>query len=373
MNLAEMLSYSDIHQLSHIANHYECECDGHSKKELIQSILTAMNRRGVLEQYIQSLGIEDIRFINSLLFDNRDSFSLEELIARAKQAKFNGETGKEINPREMIAKFKHHGWLFNGYSQQTKFLFQIPQDVKLKFFHALSRQFQTELHTIDNPPAYRDEQRLLLDDILVFLQFVYHNEIPLTAEGVMYKRTLQQILGLFAVSEEMVARAGWRFGYGRKFRDYPNRFSFIYDYCYYHNMIIESPDGLILTEYGQQQALGNKKEDLLEVYRFWLRLYKGPIEHLQSIVRWIERLTDTWVTVESLKMILCPLIKPYYYDTAESIFEQRIVSMMKHLGLCRIGATMEQQQVIQVTKLGSSVIHGTYVGEEETIIIPLDG
>ncbi len=62
MNLADMLSYADIHDLSRIARNYDCECDGHSKNDLIQSILSTVSRREVFERQVLGLTMEDIRF-----------------------------------------------------------------------------------------------------------------------------------------------------------------------------------------------------------------------------------------------------------------------------------------------------------------------
>ena len=76
----------------------------------------------------------------------------------------------------------------------------------------------------------------------------------------------------------------WRFGYGRMFKEYPNRFSFIYDYCYYHQLISEHD--LTLRINGGMVRHGlveGKKESLAEVYTFWLRLYKNPIPNIQSL------------------------------------------------------------------------------------------
>ncbi|MFC0214837.1 hypothetical protein ACFFK0_20730 [Paenibacillus chartarius] len=374
MNLADMLSYADIEQLSRIADTYECECNGHSKHELIQSILAKLGRRDIFDARVESLPLEDIRFLNSLLFDSRSSFSLEELVARVQQTRFvRSEKDEGWNPRDMIARFKQHGWLFNGYSQQTKYLFQVPNDLKKRFGDVLSKKFQAQLTYMDAEPAvYRDEQKLLADDITHFLSFVKGNEVALTDMGSMYKRTIGQVLDRMSVREEPIGKAAFRFGYGRMFKEYPNRFSLIYDYCFYNGLISENAGQLKVTEQGAERADSPIREDLSAVYRFWLKLYKNPIPNVQSIVQWVERLSRNWVTVDSLGAVLCPLIRPFYYDTSESIFEQRVVQMMMHLGLLRLGEDDRYGRVLQTTKLGSSIIQGTYVAEEDRIPLMIE-
>jgi hypothetical protein len=372
MNLADMLSFADIHDLSRIAGTYNCDCNGHSKNELIQSILATVSRRDVFERQVTGLSIEDIRFLNSLIFDKRGNFSIEELIARVQQSRFVKEEKDAWNPREMITRFKQHGWLFNGHSRDTRYLFQVPADLKRRFSDALTKQFQQHIEVTGEPGVYRDEQKLIIEDIRHFLHFVGDQEVILTAENYMYKRHLQQILERLSVKEEPVGRTAWRFGYGRMFKEYPNRFSFIYDYCYFKEWTAEHNQVLALSTKGKEWVQSNDQEDILQVYRFWLRLYKGAIPNLLSLAYWLEKLAPTWVTVASLKTALVPLIRPFYYDTAESILEQRVLQMMMHLGLIRIGEHEESGPVVQVTKLGRSVIQGVYIANEDLVVLPFD-
>jgi hypothetical protein len=372
MNLADMLSFADIGQLSRIANAYQCECDGHSKHELIQSILSRMNRKDIFEQKLEHLSMEDIRFMNTFLFDSREAFSLEELVARVKQTHFSEEQKKTLNPRETITKFKQMGWLFNGYSQHTKYLFQMPKDLKRRFSEVLSKRFNNLIIQTDEPNAYRDEQKIIVQDIQNFLHHVYHNSVPITVDGTMYKRNVHQILDTFAVQEETVTKGGWRFGYGRKFKEYPNRFSLIYDYCYFQGLIEEGKTELSLTEKGEQTVISQQKQDIREVYRFWVRLYKNAVPNIQSLIHWIDMLCRNWATVESAKSTLVSFIRPFYYDTPDSIIEQRIFQMMLHLGLIRMGELDGQGPVLKVSRFGSDVIHGIYVPEEDKIDIPID-
>lgn len=376
MNLADMLAYADIHELSRIAKHYRCECSTHSKNELIQSILSAINRKEVFESTVHSMSIEDIRFVNTFLFDQRDAFSLEELLAWARQTQYEDRTDhkqdekEHMNPRETISKFKQYGWLFNGYSHQTKYLFTIPRDLRRRIGDSIGKHLMTRIEATGEPSVYREEHDLFLTDIRQFLEYVRNHEVLLTADGFIYKRQLQQILQFLQVTEQPVSRGGWRFGYGRKFKEYPSRFSLLYDYCYYNQYIVEEKEQLLLTDHGLKSLLSSRQESPMDVYRFWLRLYKGAVGNIQAIVQWISRLTQQWASVESLKSTLCPFIKPYYYDTPPSILEQRLLQMMMHLGLLRTGSHPSFGDVVQMTDLGKSVVHGTYVDERDFIQLP---
>lgn len=363
MNLADMLSYSDIAQLSNIAKHYDCDCNQNSKRELIQSILLKINQREVYEQMVAQMSIEELRFLNSLIFEKSNAtFSLEELVARAKLTRFTDEHEANWNPRDVIAKFKQRGWLFNGYSSDTKYLFLLPQDLMKTFSELLADRLRKSIIVSHEPTVYRDEQSLIHEDIIQFLNFLLSGSISLTVEGYMYKQALTQLLNRMAVREDIGQQDVWRFGYGRRFKRYPNRFSFIYDYCYYKRYIVEQNDQLSLTDKGRERLEETHMEQLASLFHYYVKLYSKPIRNLTSFAHWIRQLARHWVTVTSVKEALIPLIKPYYYDSPEMIFEKRIIQMMMHLGLIRIGHHEGDGYVMQMTDQGNHVMNETDEG-----------
>lgn len=380
MRLAEMLSYSDIQSLTRIANHYGCDSSSNSKNTLIQAILNAVNKRETVERTLRELSPADLRFLNSFLFEPSGSFTLEDLIARVLQVQSSSmppqpdELNKQtrVKPRQLVTEYIKRGWLFNGVHANTKYLFQFPQDLKQKFSQMLQKQFEQQLQYNAEPAVYREEHLLILEDISLFMQFVDAEVIPLTADGVLHKRQLQQALNQLHIEEELPEKAAWRFGYGRKFKFYPQRFSFLYDYCYFNGYISEAKDRLTLTDTGKEKIQNGIQEELIEVYRFWLRLYKTPIYNINTLVHWIDKLAQRWVSVKSLTAVLAPFIKRYYYDRAEDVLVKRILLMMHHLGLIRISGTesialLHPDVLIQMSPRGSPVIRGTYVTDREAI------
>ncbi|WP_289355815.1 hypothetical protein [Paenibacillus sp. S-12] len=382
MNLADMLSYADINQLTRIAQRYGCVCNEHSKHELIQSILSALGRRDVFEQHVSEMTLEELRFLNSILFDRRASFSLEELIARVQQTRFDldSDGGEKQahnaapmpHPRDTISKFKHSGWLFNGCSHQTKYLFQVPSDLKLRLIDVLRQSFAMHLTETDTPTSYRDEDGRMAEDVLHLLKFIENGNVMLNAEGVMYKKTQQQLLDYFAVQEAPIARGEWRFGYGRRFHDYPNRMSLLYDYAFYQGWLEEGDGRLSCTPKGLERVASGGVESSASLYRFWLKLYKNAIPNLLSIVHWIQLCTKQWTTLDSLERALLPFVRPFFFDTPQSVFRQRIIMMLVHLGVIRFGEDEQYGSVIQTTRRGQLIIDSVYVAHEDKIQLEVD-
>lgn len=378
MNLADMLSYADINQLTRIAQRYGCVCNEHSKNELIQSILSVLGRRDVFEEQISSMTLEELRFLNSILFDKRSSFSLEELIARVQQTQFdrNGESTEKtfpvMHPRDTISKFKHSGWLFNGCSHQTKYLFQVPSDLRMRFIEVLRQSFAAHLKEVDIPSSYRDEEGRMGEDMLQLLQFVRNRNIFLNAEGVMYKRTQQQLLAYFAVQEATVTRGEWRFGYGRRFHDYPSRMSLLYDYAFFQGWLEEGEGRLSCTAKGIERLERGEIEPTTSLYQFWIKLYKNAIPNLLSLVHWIQLCTNRWTILESLERALLPFVRPFFFDTSQSVFRQRIIMMLVHLGVIRFGEDDQYGQVVQTTRRGKLLVESVHVAHEDKIQLDVD-
>lgn len=356
MNLADMLTYADIGILTQIAKHYECSCNANSKLELIQSILGKMGRREYMEEHLDQIEIEDLRFLNTLLFDGRREFSLEELVACARQANFSEEDKQREKPRELISRFRQRGWLFNGTTSHNRYLFHLPDDLKSRFRTKLEHHVRSEVEKAQAPEIYREEPTLAAEDLSLFLEYVQRHDIPLNSEGAMYRRNQAQLMEKLHVEEPLLGKSGWRFGYGRSFNIYPDRLSLLYDYAYNKKWIIAQNGSLEITASGAQMIAEDRREPLMQLIRFWLRLYRGPIPNLLSLIYWIDRGSTEWVTVSSLYQSLEKFIKPFYYDTSVAIFQERILKMMLHLGMLRIGEDNFQNRLVRMTPIGRAYV-----------------
>ncbi|KOR88796.1 hypothetical protein [Paenibacillus solani] len=364
MNLADMLTYADIGQLSNIANHYGCDAKRNSKHDLIQSILSKLGRREFFAEQVRALSPADLRFLNHLAFDTRTGYSLEELTAAIRRTADSEEGDKPAplkkqpasqaeSPRDVVARYRRSGWLFNGFTHSTKYLFQVPSDLKERFREVLrERLFQTLERLPDDPEVYRDEQGLATEDLLLILRYIGKHEVELNQEGFMYRRNQQQLLSTLHITEPLIAKGAWRFGYGRSCIEYPDRLALLYDYAYAKKWVSENNARLSLSEGGAALLEQGNQVGVIQIFRFWLRLYKGAIPNLTSLVYWISQCARDWVTAASLYESLGWLIRPYYYDNPQSIMEIRIIRMLMHLGMLRIGESHSRGTSYKMTALG---------------------
>lgn len=362
MNLAEMLLYADIEHLNRIAKRYNCTCNFHSKNELIQSILTSFHRQSTYDLATEEMSDEIYRFLQLLIFDNRNDYSKEELLAKAKQS-LHSES--DMTDRMIFIEALQRGWIFPGIMQKNKFLFSVPTDVRTSLSKRIGEYNREQyIHKASIPEYYRDEGTLLIDDFVTFLQFLTKDIIQLTSDGQIYKRHQLLLFDKFTTKENPIEKGGWRFGFGYRYPQYPDRFSLLYDYAI-HNRLISEGDGTALT---LTDAGLNKLETYIplfegrEFYRFWIRLYRRPIPHLQYIVNILHAtIGSDWVTVDSAKSVVLPWLTEYYYESVDSLFENRIIQMLYYLGVIKKGKYRDKE-VISFTNNGQQWIRG--VSEE---------
>ncbi|MGB0088264.1 MAG: hypothetical protein WBP80_02090 [Planifilum fulgidum] len=360
MNIAELLTYTDIDQLNRIRRTYGFEGSVHSKNELIRTLLFHLGGRRELSEQIRSCDAVQNRFLQLVFFDLRDVFSMEELLGKAKAA-FGQEEG---DLRSLILWLLKRGWLFPGVTPRTRHLYQVPGDLKEKINRLFAEEYLED--AVEEPVVYRDEQGMLARDLHRFLSFVMHNDVPLTAEGAIYRQHQRKLFKSFIVPEKPVDKKGWRFGFGRRYHLYPDRFSLIYDYAYYQGYITEEETGWIrLTEKGAGKILNDETESSQEIYRFWLRLYRKPVPHLPVVVRWIDLLArGRWTSVGVISKAVADWIESYYYETEETLL-RRILKMMMHLGVVRMGEGADGKELVSVTEEGHALITGVSGFSEE--------
>lgn len=342
MNLAEIMVYTDIRQLHQIAQHYGLTCDVHSKNELITTLLMNVKQKDTIVQEVEQLTPNETHFLLLLFFDKRSHYSMEDLLAKGGIATELVDEQRKEGVRKLIASALKRGWIFPAKGSATG-QFQVPNDLREPYVQALLNNWKQSRHQesqlTETVLAYRDEGVAACDDLLQILRFMESEPIPLTAEGGMYRRYQLQLFKFLTIHEEPLTPQKWRFGYGLHFDLYPDRFSLLYDYCYYQRWIRESTSHVEITERGVEQILKPQSEQTYyDLIRFWMRLYKRAIPNLPMLVQLIPFMSKgRWIAQAEIEQTLLQWVKPFYYDDSTNVLTNRVLKMMVHLGLLKVG------------------------------------
>jgi hypothetical protein len=347
MRLTELLNDSDISDLRNIAKYYECDCNPHSKNELIQGILYLLDHHVEAQFYINRLAPSHWQFLQLLLLDERLTYSLEEMESKARAACQLVDAPQ--TPRQIIQDAITYGWVFKQL-KKGMVQFRIAADWKEARLKDCLAIWQKNIKIRHEPLVYHDEDTLLLQDLKLFLKYIERKDAITTSNGVLYKRIQQELLKSFHVGEDPVDGRGWRFGYGRRFPDYPDRFALIYDFCYYHQFIREE-EFLKLTPLANMVWEANEDEMMFKLFAFWQKLYKKSIPNLPIAIRFIlEVARHDWVDGQDVIHTLKQWVKPFYYEDSETVVSKRIINMLHHLGYLQRGYTVDSSFSLHASK-----------------------
>ncbi|MXQ52584.1 hypothetical protein [Shimazuella alba] len=365
MRIAEWLTYTSIEQLRQLHRTYhENEMITHSKYDLIRSLLPKLGNKRNYQKQVEELTDIESRFLQLLVFDTSPAYTMEELLAKGRAALCQ----EEGEPRKLMAQAIGRGWLFQGYSHHTQYLYHVPTDTRKQMINCLLEPFRDEV-MIRPPRYYRDEEKQITRDLWNFLVYL-NKQIVRTAEGGgIYRNQLRQMMDTFSVSEELLSGKGPRFGFGRSYHLYPDRFSLIYDFTFYENYFTEDSDGYLRLV---ERNFGNISDTDMELimfklYRFWIRLYRRPIPNLPIILKWIGSLAHLgWFPVLTVKKVVSPWLSPFYYETVDSLFT-RLLKMLGHLGVLRIGEESTGEQFLTLTPTGVKIFSDVSAFQEKVI------
>lgn len=221
----------------------------------------------------------------------------------------------------VLTSLKQKGWIYeDDYNSLL-----LPQELKEYVHKIVINEWAEDCIIV---PQTKQQEYTVIQDLFEFMDIIEAKVIPLTKNKTIYKKELTNILSKLN-DKETFPSDQWRFGYGRHFNAYPDRFSLLYDFCYTQGWIVESEK----LEVGKEWATGQQlhvKELLDRIQRFYVRLYRRPIPQLPFVIELMKMSLKNGRAVEKQKLIerINGFVDPYYYDKPESIVEMRIINML---------------------------------------------
>jgi hypothetical protein len=368
LKLSECVGSADINVLRKIAKYHQFTCSLYSKHALIQEILFTFRFSDFVNGLIDRWYASFPTIYTRLCLSNRQEFSVEEI-----HAMFQMEKQKELGLKEAM----EQGLIFLATSEFGRACYVVPGEIldamRVRLIKNLKQQVAVNT---DGPLAYQDEEFALCRDVDVFLEYVTHHDVQLTTDGAIYKRYLQQILQLIEIEEALI-QDGWRFGYGRRIHDYPDRFALLYDFAYHNSLIQETEAGMLeILPAVEKWNLLLPEQKQRKLILFYMSVYRRAIPRLPEIMRVTLHLAEEWVESTSVLKAIRVLVNKFYYDEIEDVWRVRIVKMMMHLGLLKVGYDESQNTWFQIAKLGQQLLtnemitrSGEEVGGEQRILM----
>lgn len=348
MRLGECLNHASVPTLQRIARSLSVRCTLYSKLDILQSILEAWLDPETRQAFVQRWCAEWDEALRRVVLQPRHMFAREEMMSLL------APYGDGALDRALGS-----GWLFVHPDSATKFPFVVPLDVhEACQAHYVAGWRARVSRRVDDPPHMRDEEDAMLADLGTLIAYVRDHDVRLTTTGAMYKRNLEQLMQLFAV-EESLELPRWRFGYGKRTFAYPDRLALMYDFACDEGVLVEQ-DGRVEVDEGRWVAFASHPTvaRLRRLLRHYIAAYRGPIPRLPDVLRLIQRVGEGWLDLDSLYNVCLPYLNAFYYDSTEDVWRARIVKMLVHLGVARIGSDAPDSppRWFQTTELGQELL-----------------
>lgn len=355
MRLADCLNQSDITKLQKIAKRHALACPLYSKNTVLQEILSRFFEPHYVEQRVQFVSAPAQKALEQLVLDGRSTFVKEELTGLLKDVCGEVDTDRRA-VATVLTELIQEGFLFENTSSSSV-MYVCPEDVWKKLRESTYQNLQAKVQKAAiKPMIYRYDETAMARDAAVLLFFVAKQPIKLTQEGIIFKRFQQQIAQLFEVSEEPLASSGvWRFGYGRSYHDYPERFALLYDHLYEEGCLIEQEDGnLVVDATTCNTYLKQSDEDrAYQIFLYWIKTYRHAIKNIRRLLAQIAQMAaHEWVYAESMKAILQLQVRDFYYETAEQVYELRFLQMLVYTGAFMRGQGESGTVLYRLSKMG---------------------
>ncbi len=379
MRLSECLNQSDISRLRRIAVRQAISCSLYSKNALLQAILTSYSEPEHVPSRLQSISREALSAIQEIALDGRLCYAREELFAMLHRVTPAQEVSRdqENSTLPLLSELLEEGMVFELGSPSRR-TYVCPTDVWKRLSAITAKNLRdTVQRYVHEPAVYRFDGSAMARDAVTCLLFFARQDVKLTQDGIIFKRQQSQLLQLLEISEEpLPTQTGWRFGFGRRFHDYPERFALIYDHLCDEGCIVEDPQGQLGVDRDASAAYMTRTEDdrARALLRFYVRTYRGAIRTLARVVAKIGQLAARdWVYGESILHALGDLVTDYYYEPRASVYEWRVMQMLVCLGVLMKGQGENGAPVYKISAAGSLWLNhsqGLDPGETEQSMMP---
>lgn len=324
MNLMDVLLFQNQAELVKLLRDTQSSYNEHSKREMIEVLYPLLLNKENLNERFQQLTTPAKRIVLTICYDDKLFLSREELygiVPRVDNLAF----------LQLMKELTTSGFLFVYLNKN----YLIPRQLKKELINCFQRNIN-ENSLILPANNQTNNQLYIVNDLFSFIDIITERALPLTKNGLLYKKDFQQIIKLFHRKEALPSEQ-WRFGYGRRFSNYPDRFSLIYDYCFYRDWITEKDGNLAIGPKANELHDSRLTECMNGLVRYWLKLYRRPVPAIRLLYKiLIESLKEgEGLEQEFIIAELTPFVDEYYFDSKEDVIRKRFLNMLCSLDIIK--------------------------------------
>ncbi|WP_096434883.1 hypothetical protein [Alteribacter populi] len=324
MNVMEVLLSLPQKDLQNLLETMKVDSNVRSRQHCIELIIRSLSNHEERYNRYRRFSKGEQQLVTQMSFDLRDCvnrYELQGFLTPGERAGFSNT----------LRALENGGWFFKiGRDTWT-----MPEELKQRVRKWLLAIIEEERVII---PGDQDASLSIIDDLYTFMDCVEEKGFILTKQKTLRKNDLAKLQQSFTVRESLPEEQ-WRFGYGRHFYHYPNRFSLLYDVCFDEGWIRESNSLEVDSPRWIEAQKLSVTSVLTRVLQTYLNQYRRAIPKLPFIFKLLYHLlktSNTAVSEEGIIKTVSPFIEPYYYDDVEAIIRERILTMLRDMHVFHI-------------------------------------
>ncbi|MBM7094639.1 hypothetical protein JSY36_02620 [Bacillus sp. H-16] len=341
MNVMELLLQLPQQSLARILHHLDNGETERSKQRCIEKVirrLTDINDRTASIKNLQRCERQLVIFVSMSATAEWALHELAGLVTKSERE----------HVHHALAVLEKEGWLFPLPMER----WIMPDELKKIAGNFLKQSVSMEAVTV---PAQKPDRHTLLTDLYTFIDEVKVKAYPLTQQKTIGKSQLGSLLKKLEYQED-IPNEKWRFGYGRHFNYYPDRFSLIYDLAHNEGWIQEEVRLVVTTKWEEAEEMSVSR--LMQRFMLtYVKEYRRALPQLPVLIKILATVLgkdNLALEKETVVSLLYPFTDDYYYDDRSAVIKKRILPMLVHLGyLCEKTFGSETYY-----SLSSSDLHG---------------
>jgi hypothetical protein len=356
IRLQEYLSQIPIELAQTIALENNLQCNLYSKARLIETLTQRFRDRRFLKKLFNRLtDMQTAGVMMTLFFAGEQPISTEQYHQEL-QTVFPHDD--EMNPEEIMTSLIERGLIYTAFLNEEENTYSIPVDLAELLLEIIGQDLLEKLEYLPGPlRTTRFDGLAIIRDIFTFLAFLKRDNVKLTQEFVIFKRTQLRILDSFELPEHPLEDSEKEEDVGF----YPPRFDFIYRFCEAKELTAIDGNYLRITDVVEEWLGKPDFAKMQEIFDFWQEHYMASAAEAQLILRLLLLVPETqWLTSQSVERVFDVLMPEHrWFHRHAKNRDPNFLNVLLYIGGIEQGLPYSNDDAnfgIRISTLGMAIL-----------------
>lgn len=337
IKLQEYLSQIPIELAQTIALENSLQCNLYSKARLIEALTQKFRDRWFLRKLFKQLtDMQTAGVMMTLFFTGEEQIAAEQYHRELRRI----FPHSELNPEDVMKSLIERGLVYLATFEEDKSTYSVPVDLAELLLEIIGQDLLEKLAYLSAPPrTTRFDGLAIIRDIFTFLAFLKRDNVKLTQEFVIFKRTQLRILDSFELPEQPLEDTEKEQEEGF----YPPRFDFIFRFCQAKGLVKIDGNYLRITEVVEEWLEKPDFAKMKEIFDFWQERYMVSVAEAQLVLRLLLLVPEgKWLTAQSVKRVFDVLMPEHkWFQQNTQVRSPDFLNVLLYIGGIEQGQSLE--------------------------------